>query len=354
MSIFPTPPESKRQVAKAGKRISLGLGTDDDIALVDQWRSSHGYVLNTFQIFFKRRIEKFGHGVEFAQRLKRRNTVIDKLRRLKMDGTPLISDVTSMHDFAGCRLIFDNISDLVSFREFVSSPDTMSNVKHRLRHSPEKYDYIERPKPSGYRGIHDVFTHIPRPHRKNDDSSLPWHGLQIEVQYRTRVQHAWATALEISDIIDGQRTKFEVHENSRVRFFALASEILARFHEGKRFSFVDKTDAQLNDELQKLEAELRLLQRLGALKEFGGFDKIRRHNILNIFVDGDDNYHLEVLNFKNASQAISRSNELEADSNSLNAVYVSANNPNQLRSAYRNYFNDPVDFVRLIHEALGS
>ena len=36
---------------------------------------------------------------------------------------------------------------------------------------------------------------------------------------------------------------------------------------------------------------------------------------------------------------------------SLNAVYVSADNPNQLRSAYRNYFNDPVDFVRLVREA---
>jgi len=96
------------------------------------------------------------------------------------------------------------------------------------------------------------------------------------------------------------------------------------------------------------------LQRLSALKEFGGFEKIRRHNVLNIVTTIYNIYYLEVLNFKNASQAIARATALEADATSLNAVYVSAVNRNQLRSAYRNYFNDPVDFVRLVREATGT
>jgi putative GTP pyrophosphokinase len=350
VSNYPPPPASKRRVEKAGKAISAGIETDEDISLVEQWRSAHGYVINTFQIFFKRRIEKSGVLAEFAQRLKRRNTVVDKLRRKNLDGTPLISDVTSMHDFAGCRLIFESIEDLETFRSFVLAPETMSNVKHKLKHSPEKYDYISHPKASGYRGIHDVYSHYPRPHRKNDESSLPWHGLLVEVQYRTRVQHAWATALEISDIIDGQRTKFEVKETSRVRFFRLASEILARVHENRTHAFQETTLEDLILELSELDDELKILQRLGALRAFGGFEKIKRHNVLNIVADQDD-YRLEVLNFKNARQAIAKATQLEGDPTSLNAVYVSADSPSQLRSAYRNYFNDPVDFVQLILEA---
>ena len=94
--------------------------------------------------------------MEFAQRLKRRNTVIDKLQRKRTDGTPLIADVTGMHDFAGCRMIFEDLEDLQRFRSYMHSSTVMKNVEHELRHVSEKYDYIEHPKSSGYRGIHDV------------------------------------------------------------------------------------------------------------------------------------------------------------------------------------------------------
>ena len=350
MSTFPPPPHSRSAVKRAGKAISEGVETDHDIDLVDQWRSAHGYVINTFQIFFKRRIVKRSAPAEFAQRLKRRRTVIDKLHRRRNDGQPLIADVTSMHDFAGCRLIFQDIESLVEFRSYVNSPESMKNVKHKLRHGLEKYDYIERPKSSGYRGIHDIYFHHPRPHR-HGDMSAPWQGLLVEVQYRTRVQHAWATALEISDIIDGQRTKFELSETERVRFFALASEVLARHHEHKSRAFVNRTLDDLIGELNELESHLGILRRLDALKQYGGLEKIRRHNVLNIkSVDGGS-FELEVFAFQNASQAIEKATELEKDPDSVNAVYVSADNPSQLRSAYRNYFNDPVDFVQLIREA---
>ena len=51
---------------------------------------------------------------------------------------------------------------------------------------------------------------------------------------------------------------------------------------------------------------------------------------------------------KQVPDAIKKATELENSSSSLNAVYVSSDNPQQLRSAYRNYFYDPVDFVELI------
>lgn len=352
LSIFPEPPKSKSAVNRAGKAIAKGGAKPEDYILVDQWRASHGYVINTFQIFFKRRIESTGSNAEFAQRLKRRNTVLDKITRTRPDGTSLMGDVTSMHDFAGCRLIFPSIDELNAFREYVHSSKGMANVLHRLRHDLGKYDYISSPKASGYRGIHDVFSHHPRPHRRNGAVSTPWHGLSVEVQYRTRVQHAWATALEISDIIDGQRTKFDLTESKRVRFFAIASEILARKYENIANSMQDLTYSQLVFEFKKLESELGILQRLEALKQASGFEKIKVHNVLNIVRSKSGETSLEVENYTNSALAINRTMQLEADPDSINAVYVRADKPSQARSVYRNYFNDPVDFVKLLKDAL--
>ena len=62
----------------------------------------------------------------------------------------------------------------------------------------------------------------------------------------------------------------------------------------------------------------------------------------------DGSPSLDVKSFPNAAMAIQKATELEQSGESVNAVYVRSDNPAALRSAYRNYFNDPVDFVRLI------
>lgn len=347
---YPHPPKSKSAVRKAGKSFQEGNHTNEDIRLIDQWRASHGFVINTFQIWLRRKITKLGVQVEFAQRLKRRNTVLDKLKRVSPDGVPLIRDVTSMHDFAGCRLIFKNIETLNEFREFLHDPSVMRNVNHELRHELEKYNYIKRPKPTGYRGIHDVFRHLPRGHRRTDEVR-PWDGLMVEIQYRTRAQHAWATAVEISDLLDGKRTKFEMFESARSRFFTVASELIARRHENMTMALTELTTCELIDELNDLEEDLGIMQRLGLLRQFEDEGKLQTHNVLNIYRLDDETISLEVLPFSSANEAIAKASELESDEDSLNAVYVRAENPTQLRSAYRNYFNDPVDFVELLRTA---
>ncbi|OMQ44912.1 RelA/SpoT domain-containing protein [Ensifer sp. 1H6] len=349
---FITPPASKARVRQAGKAIADGTATTNDYDLVDQWRASHSYVINTFNVWLRRKIEASDIDAEFAQRLKRRNTVIDKLKRQKEDGTPLIRDVTTMQDFAGCRLIFKDIEDLHAFRDFLLSPKVMENVNHKLKHDDRnKYNYIEHPKATGYRGIHDVFLHYPRPHRKGDETSAPWQGLMVEVQYRTRAQHAWATALEISDILDRQRTKFGHGDDERGVFFAKASEIIARRHEKLTRAFLGWSDEDLEQNFSEMERNLGILQRLGAMRQFDKYDLLRKHNVLNIFLNADGEYSLNVEVFRNSQDAISRANELEESADSINAVYVTGE-PKQLRSAYRNYFNDPVDFVALLQPQL--
>lgn len=345
---YPEPPNSKTAVKKAGERISNGTASEEDFILIDQWRASHGYVINTFQAWLKGHFERQSVSVEFAQRLKRRNTVIGKLKRRDNEGRLLIKNVASMHDFAGCRMIFDSLNDLYAFREYLHSMG-MRNVDHELRHDPEKYNYIEHPKFTGYRGIHDVYKHYPRGTTRGQDKK-PWDGLLVEVQYRTRAQHAWATAVEISDLLDGEVTKFELDQSKRGRFFALASEIIARSHEEIHQAFQEQTLNDLRAELQTLEDDLNILGRLEVLKQFESADKLKKHNVLNIYRDENGLPALEVIPFPSATKAIEKASQLESDTSSINAVYVRSDNPNQLRSAYRNYFNDPIDFVKIIRD----
>ncbi len=349
---YPEPPNSKSAVRRAGQAIADGTATNADLYLVDQWRASHGYVINTFQAWLKGHIARKSYYIEFAQRLKRRNTVIDKLKRKSGDGNPLIKDVASMHDFAGCRMIFDDIEQLEDFRTYIHSSSVMRNVEHELRHDPGKYDYIAHPKFTGYRGIHDVYKHFPRGSKRRQ-LKKPWDGLLVELQYRTRAQHAWATAVEISDLLDGERTKFELDTSERGRFFSIASEIIARRHENISNAFGETQTSDLQDELQRLENKLGILRRLELLKQFEDEEKLQNHNVLNIYRKFNGELELEVIPFDSAAPAIAKASELESSSSSLNAVYVRSDNPKQLRSAYRNYFYDPIDFVKIIQSEGG-
>ena len=125
------PGGSKSRVARAGERIRLDLGTAEDLSVVEEWRAAHRGVLNTFQAILRNRTR--GTKVSVAQRHKRKLTIFDKLKRFP--GMQL----ARMDDVAGCRLIFDSIQDLQSFREKFHN----ARFNHRLRNSPDKYNYIK-------------------------------------------------------------------------------------------------------------------------------------------------------------------------------------------------------------------
>ncbi|WP_142635988.1 hypothetical protein [Sphingomonas sp. IC081] len=91
-----------------------------------------------------------------------------------------------------------------------------------------------------------------------------------------------------------------------------------------------------------------ILRRLELLKQFEDEENLQKHNVLNIYRNAYGDLELEVIPFKSAAPAIEKASELEASDASINAVYVRSDNPKQLRSAYRNYFYDPIDFVKII------
>lgn len=321
------PGGSKKRVTRAGEAIRSGSATPEDIAVIEEWRAAHRGVLNTFQAILRFRTK--GRKITVAQRHKRRNTIFNKLQRLQ--GMQL----ARMDDVAGCRLIFNSIQDLDSFRaEFQKA-----RFNHKLRNDPDKYNYIKNPKLTGYRGIHDVYEYDVR-----SDAGKNLAGLYIEIQYRTLIQHAWATAVEVIGFITESQPKFQQGDGRYAAAMALASEILARAHEGEKGPYPDLSDADLLERFLSMDQDLALIQTLKGLSQAKTEISGKRNAILNFAEDGS----LDVKSYRDATDALRALFELERKFPKNDIVLVRADTSDEVRLAFRNYFSDASEFIRLI------
>jgi ppGpp synthetase/RelA/SpoT-type nucleotidyltranferase len=321
------PGGSKSRVNRAGDMVRDGTSSAEDLRVIDEWRAAHRGVLNTFQAILRRRTR--GTGVSVAQRHKRKNTIFNKLSRL-----PGMS-LSRMDDVAGCRLIFDTIKSLNEFRDDFHR----ARFKHKRRNDAHKYNYIISPKHTGYRGIHDVYEYD-----VNSTVGENLTGLYVEIQYRTLVQHAWATAVEVIGFITESQPKFQQGDRRYQIAMALASEILARAHERLRGPFPELTDREVVERFVKLDEELSLLQTLRGLNAANREVSDKRNAILIFSKSGA----LEVRAFRDATDAIRELFALEKEMPERDIVLVRADTSEDVRLAFRNYFSDASDFIRLV------
>lgn len=327
------PSYSKNRVTNAGKRIAKHIATDEDWLVMENWRNSHSYIINTFRTTLDRNIPfRKKNKIILAQRLKRLSTIVDKLT------TNRAKDLATMNDLAGCRLIFQNLSDLNAYRNKLQK----ARFKHQ-RVNENKYNYIVEPKSTGYRGIHDVFCY-----NVNSQGGKIYNGLLIEIQYRTYVQHAWATAVEISDLINKTRVKFDVGtEPKRERFFLLASELLARHYEDSSSHIPELPDENLVSELNELENEIHIIRSLKAVHKVRAKVPNRKNIVLHFKED-----KLEATGFNSSAKAINYRNTVESEHPNDDVVYVRGENSYQIANAFRNYFRNSEEFVTLIEKAM--
>ncbi|SCD25484.1 RelA/SpoT domain-containing protein [Brucella inopinata] len=327
---WPAPSDSKSAIRKAGKRLRDGDYSANYLATLNRWRAAHGYVLNTFQSNLRGRTR--GTQITVGQRLKRASTIIDKLQQ----GRSI--DLWSMHDIAGVRLIFNSVDELIDFRAGFHQ----TRARHRLENDLNKYDYINTPKDSGYRGIHDVYSY-----EVQSKGGQPWNGLLIEVQYRTRVQHAWATAVEMSDMINGGRTKFSNGNEDNYRFFQLSSELLARTYEGRKSCLPETTRKDIIDEWSSLEKKHQFFAQLQHMAKEDVQALIRDYSILII----NDQGKLSVETGYSYQAALARVVDLESAHSDWDVVLVGGDE-DAIRSTYRNYFRNATEFIAYMDESL--
>lgn len=331
---------SKSAVNRAADNLRLVLFSERDEEIVENWRASHGVVLNTFRQTLNRHAAN--KGIVVAQRLKRRSTIYDKLRR---EPKMLLS---RMQDIAGCRLIFDNIKDLYYFRDIFYN----SRFKHSIVNEKDDYDYIKHPKSSGYRSVHDVYKYKSFSGKSKDSY---WDGLRIELQYRTNVQHAWATTVELFDQISGEEVKYSKAKDEIIEYFQLSSWALSRGLENGPFLPILQ-EVSLLKRMNEIDERHSIFDTLNKISS-GSYSEAKLGTSGYVLLIGSKDGSVEIFiprKRHNTSAAIRAYFSLEKQYPESDIVLVRSNSENSVRSAFPNYFRDARNYIRYSLEAIGS
>jgi putative GTP pyrophosphokinase len=342
---WPIPQYETLEINRAGRILVATDASAEDLAwaqrVLGNWRACHGYPINTFQATLRTKLKRIDPKALVAQRLKRAPSIVDKLRRF--DSMRL----AQMQDIGGLRAVVGNIATVRNLdRDYRGS-----RFKHEL---VNRKDYIAEPKTDGYRSIHLVF-------RYRSDLAPAYDGLHIELQLRTRLQHAWATAVETMSTFLGQALKSRQGERRWLAFFEVTGSAFAHIERSPLVPGYDHlTRPETYAQVASAEAELEVLDKLRGFSI--AMDAIttdkRRASYHLVELDSERKtvttrgYSREMLDEAMRDYAVAEA-RLNAGEK-IEAVLVSAGPIELLRRAYPNYFLDTQDFIRRVENIIGE
>jgi hypothetical protein len=327
---------SKGEVKRAGESLTVSDLADDQrlraMDVLSNWRAAHAYPMHAVLIYLRNVAGRVDSNAVVAQRLKRTPSIIGKLVRYKS------MSLSRMQDIAGCRAVVKSTLEVRALTRELTSSRTRNKL-HKID------DYIEDPKESGYRGVHLVYKYNGE---KNDYTDY-----FVEIQLRSKIQHAWATALEIVDAFTKQTLKASKGESDWLDFFRYASVEFAKIEKCPVGAVGEQIDTLA--EVKRLAAKLNVLNKLNA------FAVSTRH--LSKMADSTNAYFLLELTdnattirvskflssrLTEATGAYLEKEEQAKTDESYNVVLVATNSIKALKQAYPNYFADSKDFLRLL------
>jgi hypothetical protein len=206
---FPRFEYAMRDVRRAGEIIASELpwteANESEIRrafeIANNYREAHAYPMRSVRCQLLWYMRSLGIEGVTAARLKRMQSIRGKLGRVK--------NLNQLQDLGGCRAVLQRIDDV----------RTLTNVlRERGRHELRNEDpYIDEPKKDGYRSHHLMLNY------KGRGAARVFDGRRIEVQIRTRLQHAWATAVEAVGLFRGENLKAGQGSPGWLRLFLLIS-----------------------------------------------------------------------------------------------------------------------------------
>lgn len=328
---------SKMQVGRAGKTLAFPPSSFEEqasaLATVNYWREIHAEALQR-ALGDIECLDNVDSDVLVAGRIKKLATIIDKLNR---PGTP--SDLQTMYDIAGCRLVVPDMAALDRVYKDLSGLPAFDAPK------TSRHDYIAHPKPSGYRGRHVILHYC--------DLECG-HKLFVEVQLRTAPQHGWATAVEMHDVAVKSRLKFNEVGNPAGRFFKKAALLIAQL---EQWGEVDAgAIREVSAGRPELPFALSTIQTLKAAYDAvcflpddsggGVFD----YYLVDFTIDEQT---LELTKLDSVAALVTYfEEEGSARGESHDLVLTRGSSEERLAKLYPNYFGDISEFVGLIEKHL--
>lgn len=323
---------SKAAVNRAGTTL-LSSDSEEDILkaklILDNWRACHVAPLNSFQTSLRLSLKKIDEDALVSQRLKRTPSILSKLKR--NPGMQL----ARMQDIGGIRAVVQNMRKV---RELEAAYKKGTKVFSIVSGGK---DYINYPKDSGYRSVHMIFK------CKN--------GFSIELQIRTIIMHAWATAVETMGTFLDHSLKSSEGPEEWLNFFTLASSAFAILESTPRAPAHDRFSSK-----EVFEMLLKKEQELNVVNKLSGFRVVARH------IQDDKkkgHYHLITLNLDTRRANIQSYSHKDADKanaeysikeslinkgQNLQVVLVTSESISALKKAYPSYFLDAQLFAKQI------
>lgn len=340
---FAVPDFRPGEVRRAGEALrdpnSSEAALHQAAAVLSRWRAVHLYPLNTFQATLRDRMRRVGTDRIVGQRLKRAPSVIAKLR-----DRPTMR-LQQMQDIAGLRAIVSNMGKLRRLEDLYLSG--------RLSHDHVAMDdYIATPKNDGYRSIHLVYKY-------RNPQAPAYDGLHVELQLRTKLQHAWATAVETVDVFMAQSIKAGRATPEWGRFFTLASAAFAQLEGCAPVPGYENLPLRrIIPRLRESERILNVVTRLRGFRVATNFIMAReanRSSFLHLVVLNTGTRYLTYKSFSESQQeeanaAYTEAEQRRHDGASIDPVLVAGGNLRQLKKSYPNYFADTAEFVTKIEQ----
>ena len=188
-----------------------------------------------------------------------------------------------------------------------------------------------------------------------------YNDLKIEIQIRSRLQHAWATASEVISTFTGQALKSNIGDESWKRFFKLMGSELA-IREGRHT--VPDTPPRRDVLLYELRTLVRELQVEKLLSGHVQAVKIMTEKVKNahtyLLILNAEKMELHITSYKKQELPQAQRDYIEIEKETANNTMIQAvliwGRPIQggIPSAYPNYYLDAEEFLRAVHTAIGN
>lgn len=299
---------SNTRINKIGENIAARGGeiTPEELEQLQEFRTSFSKPLvNVFNIT-RELADKVNQSSILAFRLKRIDTIINKLSREKE------MDLSRMGDIGGIRCIFYNEAEVYKAKTL---------IENTFESGGKTRDYIkEIHRDIGYKSVH-MYVKDPISQKR------------IEIQLRTRNHHNWSTLIEITDLLYDLRLKelgFESNEKFG-KFHALMSsdKELSKVEAELVYDVLEKYDfiSVLSKTFRKNNAEVK--------KRWSSEDK----NNSFFLIEASKKDIPSLKSFKTFEEAENAYFEKYKENSSAEIVLTSIKKPNfkQISVAYANY-----------------
>lgn len=337
---FTVPNFTRGQINRAGA-VLIDPGATPEakagaLATINHWRACHAYPINTFQATLRGRVKRVCGSALVATRLKRLPSISKKLEINR--GMQL----ARMQDVGGLRAVVETVAQVRKLHEIYCD----GSLAHEL---VDTDDYIATPKVSGYRSLHLIYKY------KNPGAPL-YEGLSLELQLRTRLQHAWATAVETIGSFLNQALKSSEGPAEWLDYFKVVSSAFALMEKCP----VAQNHANLApQEIFRLAAQIG--ERLGVKRKLNAF-AVAANAISSSNAGG--NYHLIVLDatertvslfsfgkkrLDEANAAYAEAERKASEHPDMQTVLVATSSVEALRRAFPNYFLDTKQFLSALN-----